>query len=388
MSQTLFDELPELIKTAGPAQAIDRLCAQLRERKDYASLFYALLMKKRHELGVLPLPTSPSNELPEAVLDDYEESIRQAGRLVGNLFLEDGNFGQAFSYFKMLNEPEPVRAALDKYQLPEGPEAQPIIELAFHHGAHPKRGFEWVLERFGLCSAITAMGSYLNGANFPHGAQARDECLKLLAHSLHTQLVQRLHHDIARKEGKAPETQSVKALIAGRDWLFDDDNYHVDISHLSSVVQMGSHLPKCAELTLLRDLCTYGQKLSPQFTGRGDPPFEDTHLDYGHFYDVLLGEHVEEGLAHFRHKAENPDPDDPGNPAAEVLVNLYLRLDRPAEALATARQFLMSSDERNLTCPNITELCRKVNDYRTLAEVSKERGDAVNYLAGLLASKA
>ncbi|MBL8800173.1 MAG: hypothetical protein JNM56_40195 [Planctomycetia bacterium] len=388
MEASLFDELQQTIQSAGPAQAIDRLCAQLRERKDYGSLFYAMLLKKRHELGVSPLPTGPSSELPEKVLDDYEEGIRVAGRLVGGLFLEEGNLAQAFSYFKMLNELEPVRAALEKYELPEGQDAQPIIELALHHGAHPRRGFEWVLDRFGICSAITAMGSYLNGSNFPHGTQARDDCLKVLIRALHTQLVQRLHYEITRKEGTAPETQSVTELIAGRDWLFDDDNYHVDVSHLSSVVQMSAPLGKCAELKLLRELCAYGQHLSPQFMGRGDPPFEDTHKDFGHFYDVLDGAQVEEGLAHFRQKAENPDPDEPGNPAAEVLVNLYLSLNRPADALAAARQYLVGADERNLTCPNITELCRKVNDYRTLAEVAKERGDAVNFLAGLIAAKA
>jgi hypothetical protein len=388
MEATLFDELQQTIQSGGPAKAIDQLCAQLRERKDYGSLFYAMLLKKRHELGVSPLPTGPSNELPEKILDEYEEGIRVAGRLVGGLFLEEGNIPQAYGYFKMLNELEPVRKALEKYELPEGQDAQPIIELAFHHGAHPRRGFEWVLERFGICSAITAMGSYMNSGNFPHGTQARDDCLKLLIRSLHAQLVQRLHYEITRKEGKAPESQSVAELIAGRDWLFEDDNYHVDVSHLSSVVQMSSQLPKCEELALLRELCQYGQHLSPQFLGQGDPPFEDIHKDYGHYYNAIAGVNVEEGLAHFRNKAENPDPDDPANRAAEVLVNLYLRVDRPADALAAARQFLVGADDRNLTCPSITELCRKVNDYRTLSEVAKERGDAVNFLAGLIAAKA
>ena len=56
MEATLFDELQQTITSDGPAKAIDRLCAQLRERKDYGSLFYAMLLKKRHELGVSPLP--------------------------------------------------------------------------------------------------------------------------------------------------------------------------------------------------------------------------------------------------------------------------------------------------------------------------------------------
>jgi hypothetical protein len=62
-------------------------------------------------------------------------------------------------------------------------------------------------------------------------------------------------------------------------------------------------------------------------------------------------------------------------------------LDRDTEALATARKYLATADNRQLSCPSIVELCQKTNDYRTLAEVAREQGDAVHFLAGLLASR-
>jgi hypothetical protein len=387
MDQTLFDDLQQTIKAEGPAPALEKLCSQLREQKDYANLFYAMLMKKRFELGVTPLPTAPSSELPSSVLDKYEEGIREAGRLVGRLFLEQGDLPQAFSYFKMLGEVEPVTAALEKYQLPEGEGCQPIIELAFYHGGNPRRGYEWILERFGICSAITIMSGALQGGNFPHGAEARDQCLKQLVRALHQQLLERIRFDITRREGQCPETRSVPELIAGRDWLFEEDNYHVDVSHLSSVVQMSVHLPKCEELNLVREMCQYGKHLSAQFRGQGEPPFDDLYVDYSHYYNILAGEQLEEGLAQFRKKAENPDPDYSSNHSAELLVNTYLKLNRPADALATARRFLANANERDISCPGITELCRRVNDYQTLAEVARERGDPVNFVAGLLAAR-
>jgi hypothetical protein len=55
--------------------------------------------------------------------------------------------------------------------------------------------------------------------------------------------------------------------------------------------------------------------------------------------------------------------------------------------LAVARKYLAGVDNRQLSCPGIAELCQKVGDYRTLAEVAREQGDAVHFLAGLLASK-
>jgi hypothetical protein len=387
MDSTLFDDLKQTLETRGPAEAIDRLCATLRERKDYGNLFYALLMKKRHELGVSPLPTGPSSELPPTVHEPYEEGIRQAGREVGRLYLDQGDILHAAPYFRMIGEVSPIRDALENYQLDEGADTQPFIELAFHHGAHPKRGFDWVLQRHGICSAITMIGSALQqGPDFIHGNDVRDFCIQRLIQELHQQVLERLRAEITQREGSANPEQTVPQLVAGRDWLFEEDNYHVDTSHLSSVVQMSMQLSPCPELKLARELCAYGEKLSPRFQYAGDPPFEDQYKDYGLYLRTLDGEKVEEGLAHFRAKAETAaaDPDGPNTMPAEVLVNLLLRINRPAEALAVARQYLGGMDERQLTCPGISELCRRVNDYGALAAVARDRGDPVNFIAGLI----
>ena len=96
MDQTTFDDLQSTLAAKGPAVAIDRLCGTLREQKDYGSLFYAMLLKKRHELGVSPVPTGHSDDLPSSVHAEYEDAIRQAGRLVGGLYLDEGNIPQAW----------------------------------------------------------------------------------------------------------------------------------------------------------------------------------------------------------------------------------------------------------------------------------------------------
>jgi hypothetical protein len=70
-----------------------------------------------------------------------------------------------------------------------------------------------------------------------------------------------------------------------------------------------------------------------------------------------------------------------------VLVNLLLKLNRSGEALAVARKHLAATDNRQLSCPSIADLCQKVNDYQALAEVAREQGDPIHYLAGLLAAR-
>src|SRR5262245_41084524 len=124
MDQQLFDTLQSTLEREGSGPAIDRLCASLREKKDYGSLFYALLMKKRHELGVSPIPTSSALDLPPAVHAAYEDAIRDAGQLVGRLYLDDKNIPGAWAYYRMLGESAPIVKALETYQFAEGDDVQ------------------------------------------------------------------------------------------------------------------------------------------------------------------------------------------------------------------------------------------------------------------------
>src|SRR5262249_57626339 len=137
MTTTLFDQLQSTLAADGPDKAIETLCRQLRESGEYGPLFYALLLKKRHELGVSPIPTGPAQDFPEALHASYEEAIRDAARQVGQLFLQAGNIAQAWAYFRMIEEPEPVRQALEAYQPGEDQDIEEVIRVAFGEGVHP-----------------------------------------------------------------------------------------------------------------------------------------------------------------------------------------------------------------------------------------------------------
>lgn len=390
MDAAAYAELEETLKKKGAKVAIQDLCDRLRESGDYGGLFYALLMKKRHELGVNPLPTGPAGDLPQQHHHAYEDAIRDAGRLVGKLYLDNGNLIQAWGYFRMLGENEPVRAALEAYQAGEEEDVQPLVQVAFYEGVHPKKGFDWILQRFGLCSAITT----LSGQEGNQSTEDRNHCIQILVRALYRELRERLLADIEKREGKLPaEAQTppetpgvVRKLIAGRDWLFEDDFYHIDVSHLSSVVQMSINLDRCPELELARELCDYGKRLSPRFQNPGEVPFENQYEALGVYLSILAGDKVDDGLAYFRKKIEQNSPEEVGTFPAEVLVNLLLKVGRDRDALAVSRKYLAATSDRRLTCPTLAELCRKVGDFRTLAEVAREQNDPVHFLAGLLAA--
>lgn len=376
-----LDELHATFQAQGPAAVLERLIASLKEAKDYQSLFYALLMKKRHELGLAPIATGNNNDVPADNLEAFEEGIRHASRTVGQLFLDDGNLSQAWPYFRMIGEPGPVKNVLEGTTLGPDDDPQPYIGIAFHEGVLPTKGFDWLLSRYGICNAITTVSA----GEMPFGPEVRHYCIRKLIHTLHGDLMERLKGEVQAKQGFAPTGKTIQELIDGRDWLFADDYYHVDLSHLNSVIQMSSQLDTVADLTLARDLCKYGQKLSTRFGFQTDPPFENLYVDYDVFLSILIGADLEKHLDHFRKKAADADPETVGPYPAEVLVNLLLRIGRPAEALDISRKYLAANAEGRHTCPSFVELCQQTKSYQALAEVSREQGNPINFTAALLA---
>ncbi len=382
MNTSLFESLQQTLEKNGPAQAIDTLCQSLKESNDYAGLFYAMLMKKRHELGLNPIPTGSNQDIPAHAQEKFEEGIRDAARTVGKLYLDEGNIPQAWMYFRMLGESQPVADALAKLEPAQDQDIQPLVEIAFHHGVLPEKGFEWVLQRYGMCSAVTVLSGETHFA-----PEHRARCIHRLVKALHHELMERLRGEIERQQGFAPTATSIPALIEGRDWLFADEFYHIDLSHLNSTVQMAMQLEKCPELSLVRELCAYGKRLSPRFHFNAEPPFERQYHDYDHYLAVLMGDDVEANLQHFKNKLVAENPEDQTTFPAEVLINLLVRIGRSEEALEIARQHLPNTENARLSCPGITELCQQTKNYKVLAEVAKGQGNAVNYLAGLIAGR-
>ena len=49
-------------------------------------------------------------------------------------------------------------------------------------------------------------------------------------------------------------------------------------------------------------------------------------------------------------------------------------------------RLLAKADDRQLSCPGPLELTRRQGDYAAFADLARARGDAVHFLAGLLAA--
>jgi hypothetical protein len=377
-----FEALERAFRQDGPDAGIDLLIKQLIEAKNYRGMLDALLLKARRDLK-LPLVSSGSMaEIVEPLRTQYEDRYIEAIRAVGSKYLEAGEIGNAWAYFRVIGEPGPVAKAINEYVPGEDDERLGgIIEVALHHGAAPVKGFEMILEHYGTCSAITAF------EQLPAQDESiRERCAGMLIGRLHRDLAANLRLEIAnRGQPLSAGPVGIDELVRGRDWLFSDESYHIDISHLASVVRMSLLAKDAAAIRQAFELTEYGRRLSPRLQFDGPPPFEKIFDDHGAFLGALIGLDVGGAIERFEAKLMLDPEDGEGTlVAAQTLVNLLARLGRFEQAIEVAAKHFAGVPDGALFCPSLAQLCQRAGQPARLAEIAKTHGDPLNFATAIL----
>jgi hypothetical protein len=381
MTDTTFTELEQLHQSQGSAAVLDRLIETLRTGKKYHQLFDASLLRKKLEMGLPVAKPTSFDDVPEARRDEFERHYVDQARAVGELFLADGAIRDAWVYLRTIRETQKVAAAIEALPKSRTPEEE-IIDIALYQGAHPAKGIELMLASHGTCSTITAFDQIS-----PQLAlDVRQKCAALLVRELYNSLAENVQHDVQRRIATLPPGQSLHELIAGREWLFEEGNYHIDVSHLNAVVRFARSLDSAQpELKLALQLSEYGSKLSSQYQYAGHAPFQEFYPASLQFFKALLGENRDEALGYFRDKL-TPDPADYDNQlTALTLVDLLTRADRPGEAVDVACKYLANApDEFGFS---LADLCAKAGRWSDWQRVCRDKGDLVGFTAALVQSK-
>ncbi|HUQ92920.1 MAG TPA: hypothetical protein VM120_14665 [Bryobacteraceae bacterium] len=368
-----FVAVDEVLERRDPAAALDYLIARFQLERNYPLLFEARLMRKRLDLGLPLIQAQSASDYPPESREAYEKAMMDAAREAGQFFLAEGKIDRAWPYFRAIGDIAPVRSAIEIAQ--PGEDVEGVIQIAFQEGVHPVKGLELILARYGMCRAITSFGMYAV-------EEGRQECIHLLAKSLHTELMANIQRAVEAREGQPADAANIAGLIEGRDWLFGEYDYYVDTSHLMSVIQYCPEAARSDTLLLIRDLCAYGKRLSAQFHSQSHPPFEDPFTDYGMYAEALLGENVDAAVQHFQEKVKASDPEEVGTMPAEVLVKLLVRLERYQEALDVSVAHLTNAHESS--CPTALQLCHMAGDHQRLRQLAREKGDLLSYAAATL----
>lgn len=379
MSQTTFNQLEEQLAGAGAEAVFETLASELKGEKKFHELFDALLMRSRHQLGLPMILATPLDELDEPLRTKVEDAYLAACREVGTLLLNEGRLREAWMYLRPVGDKSLVAEALRKIE-PSDDNVQDLIEIGLHEGVDPALGYELVLKNYGTCNAITTFeGAVLGRPKVDQQAAAA-----LLLKHLHAELVANVQADIARQEGSKPKEEMLAELVANRDWLFADNNYHTDTTHLAATVRFARLIEERPLLELAHDLTDYGRRLSAQFQFAGEEPFVDVYPSHGLFFAAQLGQRVDEALDYFRARAKQVDVEEYGGGVAEVYVGLLARLKRYDEAIAAAIELIPPGAQTSGFAPNLLELSRLGGNYEPLMNACRKRGDLVSFTAGLI----
>lgn len=376
-----FQQLESEFHARGPAAALEQAATFLRGQKKYHELFEILKMQLRWKLGLPLLAGGDTDSFPDEKRAQLEDGLIAACRQIGAALLTEGKVREGWMYLRPVGDKAEAARLLAAIETSDD-NYEELIDVCLHEGVDVGRGYGLVLDHFGTCNAITTFDSTLSGR--PRADQA-PAARRLLAR-VHEDLLASVKADIVRQEGPEPPATTLRELIQDRDWLFLENSYHLDTTHLAATVRISRALADPADLRLALDLTEYGRRLSQQFQYQGDEPFAALYPASALFFQALLGENVGEAVEHFRGKAESVDPQQYGYAAVEAYVDLLTRLGRQAEALTAALKFGVGSIQPLGAAPPLVELGQRSGQLDLVLQHCRERDDLLGFAAALALS--
>ena len=387
----IFATLAATAVAQGPRAMLETLAESLRERRRWHALFDLRLLQARVALS-LP-PTGEIGTLDETTRDKLDQASLAACREVGWPLLDEGHVAAGWMYLRAAAEPQEVsrRLAALASGLPEDDEAaaarlQEIVHVALREGVDPALGIRLVIESQGTCNSITAYEQAV--ARLP-GVRQQPAATVLVDH-LYQEIVAALQGDLERR-GLVPAeqraaTRSIVALLDAAGGLRDDPSFHIDVSHLQSVLRFARICTEQPVLEKAWELSIYACRLPEEVTYPGDPPFGDVGEASRLFYAALVGRDTKEAIDFFR-RAAAPDQVRPGDTLpADTLTYLLWKLDRPAEAVQAALARPSDAGMPSLfqaagMLPSLIDLAIQGDAVDLLREACRQRGDEITFAA-------
>lgn len=390
MSAPEFAKIEEIHRSHGATAAVDELIRALEADRDWHRLFDALLLKKKVEMGLPTVRPASFDQVPEDRQAEFEESYIEAARRIGRALLAENNIPQAWMYLRTVREPQAVAEALEgidaQHTLPDN--VDDLIAVALYERAHPVKGLELMLKSRGTCNTISAFDQAISQLS----ADERLRGAELLVDHLYGELLQSVCRDLERrneeagtqKQGAAPATSgTLLEAIVGHDWLFEEGNYHVDVSHLGAVVRFARFLnTQSKQLTKAIELCEYGRRLSQQFQYPADPPFDDYYQAHLCFFRVLQDTDRTKSLDYFRERLSTAQEVDDRRLIAYVLVDLLVRIGALDDAAILAAEHLRDLDEASGF--SFAQLCEEAGRLDLLRDAAREKEDLIGFTAALV----
>ena len=240
-----------------------------------------------------------------------------------------------------------------------------------------------LLKTHGVCNTVTAMGQLLAQMT----ADERRQAAAVMVRTIYSDLQHNVRRDVEKRQPALKPDLSLGELVRGREFLFSEGAYHIDVSHLHSIVSFARHLQRTdPELKLAIELCQYGAQLAEQLRYPGDVPFDDYYVANEWFLKAVAGVEVEESLQYFIDRLNQEPEDADKRMIAFVLVDLGQRVDRVNIALEAAARYVSRLEDPNGF--SFTAFCVNARRLDLLESAARENDDVLALVTVLLSGSA
>lgn len=387
----VFDSLTTTAESDGAHAMLEELAQSLRARHRWHALFDLRLMQARIKLGLSP--TGDIGNPDEAVREQLDLASLNACREVGWPLLEAGEVSAAWMYLRATSAQTEIAKKLAELAAspPDDEEAamtqlQDIIQVALWEGVDPALGIRLVIESQGTCNSITAFDQTIT--RLPGRQQQR--AIAVLVRHLNKELCEALRNDLAQRnivdKKNLSKANSITELLELAGGLQNDASFHVDVSHLQSVLRFARISTELEVIHLAWELAVYACRLPENVTYPGEPPFENVGEASRLFFGALLEKDVDKALTFFR-EAITPERISNGEVLpSDTLIFLLSRLGRSAEAVQVALARPPQSNMPSMfqaagMLPSLIELAVAANKLDDVRHACRERGDEITFAA-------
>jgi hypothetical protein len=379
IDDAIFRHLERAAAEGGTRAALDALVDALRVAGREHELFEALKFRIRAELGLPLAPRDLDETLEPSIRDRLDQGLIAACQEVGQRLMDAGRLRESWTYLRVLGDRQAAQQALARAAVRDDSVGE-LIELCIHEQLDLARGFRLLLEHYGTCNAITTFNSSMYG----HPRQRRAIGAEILVRHLHDELLTNVREHFRRQTGDAPQGDRLAALLSQHPSLVADGTYHIDTTHLASVVRIARDLDAMDALELAHDLTAYGHQLDASLQFPGDPPFEDLYATSARMFAALQNIDRAEHLSFFRERAEAVDAHQETTAVIEVYLDLLARCGQAAKAFAESQRLIPEGISTTGLAPTLWELAQAAGDYQAWCQRCRQRRDPLGYALGLL----
>jgi hypothetical protein len=295
-----------------PAAMIETMISHYRAAGRPMELFEALKMRIRNRLGLALIAPEDEPRQSGDIDRQLEAGLLDACGETGEMLLAQGRIREGWMYLRPTGDTARAAELIGKIQ-PTEENTEDLIAVLLHEGVDVARGYRLLINRNGTCNSITTYEQSIAGRE----KRDRMAAARVLLDHFYDELSQSVRGDIARNEAPAAPEETLSQLMS-RKWILSDGGYHLDITHLASVVRIARVLTDEPSLQRAWELTQYGRRLHHQFQYPGEEPFVDFYPAHAAYFSILLGRDVDAGLALFERKMRAADPIEHGTGPMEV----------------------------------------------------------------------